>query len=156
MQLDPDFSEFVALLAAHDVRYMIVGGYALAAHGLPRATGDLDVWIWPDPDNARRILEVLDEFGFGELSISEDDLTSPDLVIQLGYPPYRIDLLTRIEGVNFESAWQRHVEVILDTVRVPFIGRDDLIANKRAVGRPQDVADVLRLTGDSPGDTERF
>lgn len=156
MQLDSDFSEFVALLAAHDVRYMIVGGYALAAHGLPRATGDLDVWIWPDPDNARRILEVLDEFGFGELSISEDDLTSPDLVIQLGYPPYRIDLLTRIEGVNFESAWQRHVEVILDTVRVPFIGRDDLIANKRAVGRPQDVADVLRLTGDSPGDTERF
>ena len=156
MQLDPDFSVFVALLAAHDVRYMIVGGYALAAHGLPRATGDLDAWIWPDPDNARRILEVLDEFGFGELAITEDDLTSPDLVIQLGYPPYRIDLLTRIEGVNFESAWQRHVEVILDTVRVPFIGRDDLIANKRAVGRPQDVADVLRLTGDSPGDTERF
>lgn len=156
MQFDPDFSEFVALLAAHDVRYMIVGGYALAAHGLPRATGDLDAWIWPDPDNARRILEVLDEFGFGELAITEDDLTSPDLSIQLGSPPYRIDLLTRIEGVNFESAWQRHVEVILDTVRVPFIGRDDLIANKRAVGRPQDVADVLRLTGDSPGDTERF
>jgi hypothetical protein len=104
MQLDPDFSEFVALLAAHDVRYMIVGGYALAAHGLPRATGDLDAWIWPDPDNARRVLEVLDEFGFGGLEITEDDLTSPDLVIQLGYPPYRIDLLTRIEGVDFESA----------------------------------------------------
>lgn len=152
MQLDPDFSEFVALLAAHDVRYMIVGGYAVAAHGLPRATGDLDAWIRPDRDNARRVLEVLVEFGFGGLGITQDDLSSPDLVIQLGYPPYRIDLLTRIDGVDFESAWPRRIEVLLDTVRVPFIGRDDLIANKRAVGRPQDVADVLRLTGDSTDD----
>jgi hypothetical protein len=126
------------------------------AHGLPRATGDPDAWTWPDPDNALRVLEVLDEFGFGGLEISEDDLTSPDLVIRLGCPSYRIDLLTRIEGVNFESAWQRRIEVLLDTVRVPFIGRDGLIANKRAVGRPQDIADVLRLTRDSPDDAERF
>ena len=86
MQLDSDFSEFVASFAAHDVRFMIVGGYALAAHGLPRATGDLDAWIWTDPDNARRILGSLAEFGFGGLNITEADLTSDDCVIQLGSP----------------------------------------------------------------------
>ncbi len=146
MELDQDFNEFVALLATHDVRYMIVGGYALAAHGLPRATGDLDAWIWADPINAQRLLIALDEFGLGGVGIEEADLTSPDRVIQLGYPPYRIDLLTQISGVEFEKAWARHIEVILDGVKVPFIGREDLIVNKRATGRPQDIADVLRLT----------
>lgn len=151
MELDQDFSEFVALLARHDVRYMIVGGYALAAHGLPRATGDLDAWIWTEPENARRLLAALDEFGFGGIGISEDDLTSPDCVVQLGYPPYRIDLLTRISGVDFELAWGRHIEVVLGGVRVPFISRDDLLSNKRATGRPQDLADVVRLTSDPSG-----
>lgn len=146
MELDQDFNEFVALLATHDVRYMIVGGYALAAHGLPRATGDLDAWIWADPINAQRLLSALDEFGFGGVGIEEADLTSPDRVIQLGYPPYRIDLVTQISGVEFETAWARHIEVILDGVKVPFIGREDLIVNKRATGRPQVIADVLRLT----------
>ena len=146
MQFDKDFSEFVALLAAHDVRYMIVGGYALAAHGLPRATGDLDAWIWTDQQNAERLLVVLEKFGFGGIGISESDLTADDCVLQLGYPPYRIDLLTRIDGVEFEAAWGRHIELVLGGVKVPFIGRDDLIANKRAVGRPQDVVDVKRLT----------
>ena len=150
MQLDADFSEFVGLLAAHDVRYMIVGGYALAAHGLPRATGDLDAWVWAQPGNAKRLLTALDEFGFGGIGISESDLTSDDCVIQLGYPPYRIDLLTRIEGVDFDDAWTRHIDLVLDGVVVPCIGRDDLIANKRAVGRPQDVADVQRLTARQP------
>jgi hypothetical protein len=146
MEFDRDFSEFVALLARHDVRYMIVGGYALAAHGLPRATGDLDAWIWTDSSNADRLLVALEEFGFGGIGIEHDDLTSDDCVVQLGYPPYRIDLLTRISGVDFDSAWRRHIEVVLDGVVVPFIGREDLIENKRATGRPQDVADVLRLT----------
>jgi len=150
MQLDEDFSEFVALLAAHDVRYMIVGGYALAAHGLPRATGDLDAWIWTDQQNAQRLLEALEEFGFGGIGISESDLTSADCVVQLGYPPYRIDLLTRIDGVEFDDAWTRHIQLVLGGVTVPFIGRTDLIVNKRAVGRPQDVADVKRLT-EHPG-----
>jgi hypothetical protein len=146
MQLDSDFSEFVASFAAHDVRFMVVGGYALAAHGHPRATGDLDAWIWTDPQNARRILKSLEEFGFGDLDITQADLTSNDCVIQLGYPPYRIDLITRIAGVDFEDAWDRRMELQLDGVTVPFIGREDLIVNKRAVGRPQDIADVLRLT----------
>jgi len=151
MDFDRDFSEFVALLAGHDVRYMVVGGYALAAHGLPRATGDLDTWIWADTINASRMLAVLEEFGFGNLGITEEDLTSPDRVIQLGYPPYRIDILTEITGVTFESAWTRHVEVDIGGVMVPFIGRDDLITNKQATGRPQDVADVIRLTAQSAG-----
>ncbi|MEY2973779.1 MAG: hypothetical protein RIR49_199 [Actinomycetota bacterium] len=86
MELDRDFSEFVELPARHDVRYMIVGGYALAAHGLPRATGDLDAWIWTDGANARRLLTALDEFGFGGFGIELDDLTSPDCVVQMGYP----------------------------------------------------------------------
>jgi hypothetical protein len=152
MEFDRDFSEFVALLARHDVRYMIVGGYALAAHGLPRATGDLDAWIWTDSANAERLLVALEEFGFGGVGITHDDLTSDDCVVQLGYPPYRIDLLTQISGVDFDSAWTRRVEVILGGVVVPFIGREDLIANKRATGRPQDVADVLRLTDSTSSD----
>lgn len=119
---------------------MIVGGYALAAHGLPRATGDLDARIWTDGANARRLLIALDEFGFGGIGIELDDLTSPDCVVEMGYPPYRIDLLTRISGVDFDAAWERRVEVDLGGVIVPFIGGDDLIANKRATGRPQDVA----------------
>lgn len=146
MEFDQDFNEFVALLGRHNVRYMIVGGYALAAHGLPRATGDLDAWIWTDPDNADRMMKALDEFGFGGLGIEHADLVSPDCVVQLGFPPYRIDILTHISGVEFEAAWTRHIEVSLGDVIVPFIGRDDLIVNKRATGRPQDVADVLRLT----------
>lgn len=153
MEFDEDFSEFVALLARHDVRYMIVGGYALAAHGLPRATGDLDAWIWTDSTNAHRLLLALDEFGFGGVGIEHDDLTSPDCVVQLGYPPYRIDILTRLSGLDFEAAWARHIEVVLGGVMVPFIGREDLITNKRATGRPQDVADVLRLTGEAPRGT---
>lgn len=111
---------------------------------------DLD---WPD--NARRILGSLAEFGFGGLNITEADLTSDDCVIQLGYPPYRIDILTRISGVEFEDAWSRRLIVDLDGVSVPFIGRDDLIVNKRAVGRPQDVADVLRLTESSDDGADR-
>jgi hypothetical protein len=150
MQLDRDFSEFVELLARHEVRYMVVGGYALAAHGLPRATGDLDAWIWTDPANAQRLLVALAEFGFGEVGITHSDLTSPDCVIQLGYPPYRIDLLTRITGVEFDLAWSRRLDVELDGVVVPFIGREDLIANKRATGRPQDIADVARLVQHPP------
>jgi hypothetical protein len=153
MEFDQDFSEFVELLARHDVRYMIVGGYALAAHGLPRATGDLDAWIWTDSTNAHRLLLALDEFGFGGVGIEHDDLTSPDCVVQLGYPPYRIDILTRLSGLDFEAAWARHIEVVLGGVMVPFIGREDLITNKRATGRPQDVADVLRLTGEAPRGT---
>lgn len=149
MQLDKDFSEFVSLLNAHEVRFLVVGGYALAAHGLPRYTGDFDTWIWLDSDNARRVLDALEEFGFGGLGITEDDFTRMDSIVQLGYPPHRIDLLTSIDGVDFENAWPRRLEVEFGNATIGFIGREDLLTNKRAAGRPQDLADIARLTGES-------
>ncbi len=149
MQLDKDFSEFVSLLNAHSVRFLVVGGYALAAHGLPRYTGDFDTWIWLDPDNARRVLDALEEFGFAGLGITEDDFARRDSIVQLGYPPHRIDLLTSIDGVDFENAWPRRLEVEFANGTIGFIGREDLLANKRAAGRPQDLADIARLTGES-------
>lgn len=149
MHLDPDFREFVRLFIANEVRFLVVGGYAVAAHGLPRYTGDLDTWVWVNSVNAARVLRSLEAFGFAGLDLTVDDFTVPDRVIQLGYPPYRIDILTSIEGVEFDDAWARRVDINLDGIQVPFIGREDLLANKRAAGRPQDVADVLRLTNES-------
>ena len=145
MELDQDFNEFVQLLLANDVRFLIVGGYALAAHGAPRYTGDLDTWLWVNDGNADRMLVVLDSFGFGSLNITREDLLGPDTVIQLGYLPHRIDLLTGIDGVGFDEAWNRRMEVEVGGRQVPFISREDLITNKRAVARPQDLADVAKL-----------
>jgi len=145
VDLDQDFNEFVQLLLANEVRFLIIGGYALAAHGVPRYTGDLDAWLWINGDNADRVLMALESFGFGSLNITREDLLTPDTVIQLGYPPHRIDLLTGIDGVDFDSAWSRHVEFVINGQLVPFIGRDDLIINKKAVARPQDLADVAKL-----------
>jgi hypothetical protein len=149
MQLDRDFKEFVSLLNAHNVRYLIVGGYAVAAHGLPRYTGDFDTWIWLSKENAKKVLDVLEEFGFGGLAITEEDFSRENSVVQLGYPPQRIDLLTSISGVSFEDAWLRRLDIDIDGEVIGFIGREDLITNKREVGRPQDLADVARLMGDS-------
>jgi predicted nucleotidyltransferase len=146
MQLDPDFRDFVEHFNANQVRFLIVGGYAVAAHGLPRYTGDLDAWVWVGADNASRILRSLEAFGFSNLGLEESDFNRPDRVVQLGYPPYRIDILTSIEGVDFDGAWERRVLIDLDGIEVPFIGREDLLTNKRVAGRPQDVADVNRLT----------
>jgi len=146
MKLDKDFREFVELLVANGVRFLVVGGYALAVHGYPRATVDIDAWVWSDPENARRILACLDQFGFGGLDLSIEDFTTPDRVVQLGYPPFRIDIITSVSGVEFDAAWPNRVSVDLDGVRVPFIGRDDLITNKRATGRAKDLADVDYLT----------
>ena len=146
MDLDPDFHEFVASFIDNDVRFLIVGGYALAAHGLPRYTGDLDAWVWVDAENARRVVAALTSFGFGSLDLDAEDFTLPDVVVQLGHSPLRIDVLTSIDGVSFEAAWPRRLIVSIDGLDVPFISRDDLIANKRAADRPQDRADVARLT----------
>jgi predicted nucleotidyltransferase len=117
----------------------------VAAHGLPRYTGDLEAWVWIDHENAERIMKSLAEFGFGSLDITAKDFQSPNLVVQLGFPPHRIDLLTGIDGVEFEEAWKHRIEVGVNGTEVPFIGREDLIANKKAAGRAQDLADVTRL-----------
>lgn len=145
MQLDQDFNEFVASLLDHDVRFLIVGGYAVAAHGHPRYTGDLDVWILISDTNAARLLKALDDFGFGGLGLEPVDFTRTNQVVQLGYPPLRIDLLTSLDGVQFEECYGRRVEIDLSGLTVPFIGLDDLKLNKGTSGRPQDLADLAAL-----------
>lgn len=148
MDLDKDFSEFVESFIAHEVRFLIVGGYALAAHGLPRFTGDLDAWVWVDAANSERIVTALKDFGFGDVGITVSDFARENSVVQLGFPPHRIDILTSIDGVKFNDAWDRRVIVSVAHLEIPFISREDLIVNKRTVGRPQDIADVERLIGE--------
>jgi hypothetical protein len=145
MELDRDFSEFIASCAAHSVRFLIVGGYAVAAHGHPRFTKDLDVWVWLDEQNANRLVSALEDFGFGSLGLTPADFLEEGVVVQLGYPPKRIDILTQVDGVQFEPCWERRVEVEIGGQRVPFLAADDLVANKKASGRPQDMADVSAI-----------
>lgn len=145
MQLDRDFKEFLECLAGRDVRFLVVGGYAVAAHGHPRYTGDLDLWVWTGVENAESLLMALSDFGFGSLGLVADDFTEPGRVVQLGYPPVRIDLLTSIDGVDFEACFDRRVEIVLEGLAVPFIALDDLRRNKASSGRPQDIADLAAL-----------
>jgi predicted nucleotidyltransferase len=141
----PDFREFVALLNKHEVQYMIVGGYAVGIHGHPRYTGDLDIWLLPDSNNAIKILKVIKAFGFGSLDIKEADLTKENSIIQLGYPPLRIDLLTSIDGVHFNGCYPNRKAIEIDGLLVNFIGYTDLIKNKKASGRHQDLGDIENL-----------
>ena len=145
MWLGQDLHDFVSLCLKHEVRFLIVGGYAVAAHGHPRLTKDLDVWVWVDPENATRMVAALDEFGFGSLGLTAEDFSEQGRLLQLGYPPNRIDVLTGIAGVDFETCWDRRAEILLDSLKVPFIGLEDLETNKLATGRTQDVADVEGL-----------
>jgi len=149
--LNQDFKEFVALLNSNRVEYLIVGGYALAAHGHPRYTGDLDFWTGNDPANARRLLHVLEEFGFDELGIGIVDLTAPDQVIQLGHPPRRIDLPTSIDGVEFTRCYARRMLVAVDGLDLHFIALEDFKTNKRATGRLKVLADLEALGDGAPG-----
>ncbi len=143
--LTSDFKEFAALLNSNQVEYLIVGGYALAAYGHPRYTGDLDFWVGTNPDNADRLLAALGQFGFGALGIRKEDFISPNQVIQLGYPPGRIDLLTSIDGVDFVDCYTRRMVVEIDGIALRFIALEDFKANKKSVGRYQDLADLETL-----------
>jgi hypothetical protein len=145
MQLSRDFREFIACLNAHDVRFLIVGGYAVAAHGHPRLTKDLEVWILADPANAERVVAALDDFGFAGIGVDPSDLSAPGKMLQLGRPPQRIDILTSIDGVAFNDCYQRRLEFPIGGSPVPFIGLDELISSKLATGRHQDLADVEAL-----------
>ena len=140
-----DFREFVELLSSSGVRFLVVGGHAVALHGYPRFTGDLDVWVATDPENAARVAKVLSDFGFGSLKFSAEDFVRPGYAIQLGRPPYRIDILTSIAAVAFSTAYRRRRMVRAGTLTIPFIALGDLLKNKRATGRPQDLADVEKL-----------
>lgn len=143
-KLHDDWSEFLRLLNARRVRFLVVGAHAVAAAGRPRLTADLDVWVEPTLVNARRVVRALAEFGFGGLT--PERLTEPDTVVFLGREPFRIDLLSAIDGVSFSVAWRGRTRGTLGGQRVSFLGRRDLIKNKRAAGRPKDLADIALLT----------
>jgi len=145
MVLNPDFTGFLQLLNDNQVRYLVTGGYAVAVHGYPRYTKDLDIWIDLSRDNAQKLIAALDEFGFASLNLAEQDFFEPGTVIQLGYPPNRIDLLTTITGVDFSNCFESRIVVRVGDVDVNFISLDNLRKNKRAVGRPQDLADLDNL-----------
>jgi hypothetical protein len=149
--LNKDFKEFAELLNSTGVEYLVVGGYALAAHGHPRYTGDLDIWIRQAPGNIARLLNALAAFGFGSLGLKEEDFLVPEAVIQLGYPPARIDLLTAIDGVTFEACFPRRVPMQVGGVVLPIIDLADFRSNKRASGRAKDLADLESL-GDEPAE----
>jgi hypothetical protein len=145
MEIRTDFKELLELFNRHKVEYLIVGGYALAFHGAPRFTRDIDLFVRPTSDNAKRILAALNEFGFGSLDLAESDFTTPGRVVQLGVAPVRIDIITRVTGVPWEKASAGKVPGFYGDVPVFFIGRDDFIANKRASGRAKDAADIEAL-----------
>ena len=145
MELHIDFRDLLASFLKHEVEFLVVGGYALAAYGVPRATGDLDLFVLPTAENARRIVNALADFGFGSLGITEADLSKPDQVVQLGYPPVRVDLLTSLTGVNWEEAICDALTVRIGDLAVRIIGQRALIRNKRATGRKRDLADLEAL-----------
>jgi hypothetical protein len=142
MPLSNDLREFLKLLNSRGVDYVIVGAHSLAFHGRPRYTGDLDVLIRSTPGNAAKLVDLLNEFGFTDSDFKASDFTEPDQVIQLGRAPNRIDLLTSISGVSRDEAFATRVSAELDSIPVFVLGKDALFRNKRAVGRPQDLADI--------------
>lgn len=145
MEVQPDFRELLALFNVHHVEYMIVGGYALAFHGAPRFTGDIDILVKPDPENAQRILAALEAFGFASVGLTSEDFSHPDHVVQLGVPPVRIDLITSLTGTSGDEAFTGKAVGSYGDVPVFYIGREQFIANKRATARQKDLADLEML-----------
>jgi len=143
--LNKDFREFIELLNKNDVQYLVVGGYAVAFYGYPRYTKDLDVWIWVNDKNAKHLIIALNEFGFGSSGLSTDDFLQKGFVVQLGYPPNRIDIITEIDGLDFKDCINTKNVLQLDGIDVPFIDLKNLIKNKRSSGRAQDLADAEAL-----------
>jgi acetolactate synthase regulatory subunit len=150
MPLSKDLREFVALLNSNKVEYLVVGAFAVAYHGYPRYTGDLDILIRVTPENIQRVLRSISQFGFEGLGISAQDLQISGRVVQFGVRPNRVDLITSISGVAFEDAWSTRSEGILDGIPVQFIGKDALIRNKESTGRAKDRGDAEELRKRKP------
>jgi hypothetical protein len=142
---EQDFIDFIELLNQHSVDYMVVGAHALAFHGRPRHTGDLDIWIKPSEENAAKLVNVLNDFGFASLGLKETDLLKDNYVTQLGYPPLRIDILNSISGVEFDDAYKNKIEGEVDGLDVKFINVTEFIKNKEASGRQKDLSDIASL-----------
>ncbi len=145
MELSNDFKEFIELLNVNKVKYLVVGGYAVGFHGHPRYTKDIDLWVLMKSNNASNIIKSVKEFGFESLGLEEEDFLNSGNIIQLGFPPNRIVLLTEIAGVEFESCYSNKLTIEFEGVTIPFISLNDLIKNKQSSGRLQDLADAEKL-----------
>lgn len=150
MELAPDFSEFFGLLNARHVEYVVVGAYALALHGAPRYTGDMDILVRPTADNAHRVVEAIAAFGFPTDALSLEKVVDPRSVIQMGTPPVQLHIMSAIDGVAWDQIWQGRETAIISGLTIPFIGRQEFLQNKRAAGRAKDLADVEALTSLPP------
>ncbi len=145
MNLIKDLKEFVELLNATGVKYLLVGGHAVAFHGHPRYTGDIDFFVEPSSENGAKLMQVFADFGFGGLGFSATDFTEPGTVIQLGRPPFRIDILPTLDGIEFGEAWDTRIEAFAEGQPIHVISKEMLLKNKRATARPQDLADIEKL-----------
>jgi hypothetical protein len=146
LDLAPDFNEFCALLHDHRVEFVIVGAHALAFHGAPRFTGDLDVLIRPTSDNAQRLIDAINAFGFPELPLTPTQIITPGRMIEMGVVPVQIHVMSAIDGVSWDEVWSGRVDAPFGSTTVSFIGRAEYLKNKRAAGRPKDKADIAALT----------
>jgi len=144
--LSQDFKEFIELLNKNQIEYLVVGGYAVGIHGYPRYTGDIDIWINVSNEIAAKMVSVLEDFGFGSYELKEEDFLNTANVIQLGYPPLRIDIIMSIDGVSFEESYSKRIEKEIDGLQIKFIGLSELIKNKKASGRDKDIIDLKNLT----------
>lgn len=145
MVLNKDFREFIELLNKNEVKYLVIGGYAVAYYGYPRYTKDIDFWIWMNKNNAEKVIQTLKDFGFASLGITSDDLLKSQNVIQLGYPPNRMDLLMSLENMDFEDCYKQREDAEIGGITVSFIDMRSLIENKKTTGRLQDQLDVEKL-----------
>ncbi len=143
--LTPEFREILSEFCAGEVKYLLVGAYALAVHGLPRATGDIDLWVRRDPENAIRVWEALARFGAPMAQVHPSDFEQADLVFQVGVAPRRVDVITGVDGLDFDEAWERRTSAQVEGLAVPVVCGEDLLRNKRASGRPKDLGDVAFL-----------
>ncbi|HCM96568.1 MAG TPA: hypothetical protein DIS70_02310 [Anaerolineae bacterium] len=145
IRLPQDFKEFLKLLKEHDVRYLLIGGYAVGFHGYPRATADMNIWVEIDPENANKIVAVLKKFGFNLPELSPQLFLQEKQIIRMGVPPVKLEICTSISGVEFEACYEKHIVAELDGVEVNLIGLNDLKVNKRASGRSKDLTDLEYL-----------
>ena len=151
--LNSDFREMLSCLKDEEVEFIIVGAYALAAHGFPRATGDIDIWVRSSFENAQKVMRALMKFGAPLSNLSEEDFTAPDIIVQLGVEPSRINLLTGIDGIEFDEAWQNKVDVTVDGLEIDILSKEDLLKNKLATGRDKDWGDIAWLKKNQSGET---
>ena len=144
--LNKDFREFIESLNSNKVKYLVLGGYAIAFHGHPRYTKDLDIWLEMSEENASNVMSALKDFGFGDLDVSKEDFLQKGMVVQLGYPPNRIDLINSPDGVNFAECYISRIEIEIDGLQISVIDLENLKKNKKASGRLQDLADLEKLS----------